>query len=51
MGIPVGNIFAFFSEDDPDAPDCQQVDVYEDFIQGSVEFHFQSGLIIKFEII
>jgi hypothetical protein len=47
MPIPVGNIYAFFTEE-PDNANCEQVDLYEDFLRNVVEFHFADGLIIGF---
>jgi len=45
-GIPVKNIFAFFTEE-PDDPDCTQVELHEDFINDVVEFHFENGFVLR----
>jgi len=37
MGIPIKNIFGFFTEDDPNKETCEQVEIHEDFINNRIE--------------
>jgi len=43
VGIPVKNIYGFFTKE-PEEPNCEQIELHEDFLNDIVEFHFENGV-------